>query len=60
MPALRLKIGSPRLDFLDWELTRRLRPEWERVWLEELKPLALEQGWRVLWRVQEPAQRELP
>ena len=51
---LRLKIGSPRLDFPDWEQTRRLGRVEEEVWSEERKPLVPEQE-LVPWpaRVQE-------
>ena len=55
-----MKIGLPQQDFPDWELTRRLGSEWERVWMEERKPLVPEQE-LVLWPVRVPeVQRELP
>ena len=34
-----MKIGSPRLDFQDWEQTLRLGRVREEVWTEERKPL---------------------
>ena len=53
MPALRLKIGSPQLDFPDWEQTRLLGRVEEEVWTEERKPLVPEQE-LVLWPVRVP------
>jgi len=55
-----LKIGSPRLDFPDWEQIRRQGPVEEEVWTEERKPLAPAQE-PVLWPVRVPeVQRVLP
>jgi hypothetical protein len=48
-----LKIGSPRLDFPDWEQTRRLGRVEEEAWTEERRPLVPEQK-LVLWPVRVP------
>ena len=55
-----MKIGSPPLDFQDWEQTRRLGRVEEEVWSEERKPLVPEQE-LALWPVRVPeVQRGLP